>query len=142
MVFGGFILGVWGGFKRRVKTAMLALILIGISVIIIGLAPKTAFMVAMGAMFFVGFMQSIANGSFFAVLQASVPSKMQGRVFTLLMSSSMSMSPLGLMIAGPVADMFGVQLWFLIAGFVVLLVGVGAFFVPIIMQIEDRATNK
>lgn len=55
---------------------------------------------------------------------------------------SMSMSPLGLMIAGPVVDMFSVQLWFLIAGFVVLLVGVGAFFVPIIMQIEDRATNK
>jgi len=141
MVLGGFMLGVWGGFKRRVKTAMLALILIGISIIIIGLAPKTAFMVAMGAMFFVGFMNSIANGSFFAVLQASVPSKMQGRVFTLLASGSMSMSPLGLMIAGPVADIFGVQIWFLIAGFAVTFMGVGAFFVPTIMQIEDRDAN-
>ena len=119
-----------------------ALILTGISIIIIGLAPKNAFLVAMGAMFSVGFTNSIANGSFFAVLQASVPSKMQGRIFTLLASGSMSMSPLGLMIAGPVADIFGVQIWFLIAGFVVTFMGVGAFFVPIIMQIEDRDSNK
>ncbi|MCK5402971.1 MFS transporter, partial [Candidatus Bathyarchaeota archaeon] len=76
------------------------------------------------------------------VLQASVPSKMQGRIFTLLASDSMSMSPLGLMIAGPVADIFSVQIWFLIAGFVVTFMGVGAFFVPIIMQIEDRNPNK
>ena len=142
MVLGGFMLGVWGGFKRRIKTAMLALILTGISITIIGLAPKNSFLVAMGAMFSVGFTNSIANGSFFAVLQATVPSKMQGRIFTLLASGSMSMSPLGLMIAGPVADIFSVQIWFLIAGFVVTFMGVGAFFVPIIMQIEDRNTNK
>jgi DHA3 family macrolide efflux protein-like MFS transporter len=138
MVLGGFMLGVWGGFKRRIKTAMLALIVIGINITIIGLAPQIAFSVAVGAMFSVGFMNSIANGTFFAVLQATVPSKMQGRVFTLLASGSMSMSPLGLMIAGPVADIFGVQIWFLIAGFTVIFMGVGAFFVPIIMQIEDQ----
>jgi DHA3 family macrolide efflux protein-like MFS transporter len=142
MVLGGFMLGVWGGFKRRIKTAMLALIFIGVSITIIGLVPKTAFMVAVGAMFFFGFTNSIANGSFFAVLQATVPSKMQGRVFTLLASGSMSMSPLGLAIAGPVADIFGVQIWFLIAGFAVTFMGVVAFFVPTIMQIEDRDANN
>jgi DHA3 family macrolide efflux protein-like MFS transporter len=95
-----------------------------------------------GAIFSFGFTNAIANGSFFAVLQATVPVEMQGRVFTLVMSGVMLMSPLGLAIAGPVADLFGVQIWFLIAGVVVVLMGLGAFFNPTIMQIEDRDTNK
>jgi DHA3 family macrolide efflux protein-like MFS transporter len=142
MVLGGFTLGIWGGSKRRVKTALLALIFIGVSITVIGLTPKTAFMIAVGAIFSFGFTNAIANGSFFAVLQATVPVEMQGRVFTLVMSGVMLMSPLGLAIAGPVADLFGVQIWFLLAGVVVALMGLGAFFTPTIMQIEDRDTNK
>jgi DHA3 family macrolide efflux protein-like MFS transporter len=142
MVLGGFTLSIWGGSKRRVKTALLALILIGVSITVIGLTPKTAFMLAVGAIFSFGFTNAVANGSFFAVLQATVPVEMQGRVFTLVMSGVMLMSPLGLAIAGPVADLFGVQIWFLLAGVVVALMGLGAFFTPTIMQIEDRDTNK
>jgi DHA3 family macrolide efflux protein-like MFS transporter len=141
MVLGGFTLSVWGGFKRRIKTAMLALIFIGISITIIGLTPKTAFMVAVGAIFSFGFTNSIANGSFFAVLQATVPAEIQGRIFTLVMSGAMLTSPLGLAIAGPVADLFNVQIWFLIAGVVVTLMGLVAVFIPTIMQIEDRDTK-
>ena len=142
IVLGGFTLGIWGGSKRRVKTALLALIFIGVSITVIGLTPKTAFMLAVGAIFSFGFTNAIANGSFFAVLQATVPVEMQGRVFTLVMSGVMLMSPLGLAIAGPVADVFGVQIWFVIAGVVVALMGLGAFFNPTITQIEDRDTNK
>jgi len=141
MVLGGFTLSIWGGSKRRVKTALLALILVGISITIIGLTPKTAFMVAVGAIFSFGFTNAIANGSFFAVLQATVPVEMQGRIFTLVMSGVMSMSPLGLAIAGPVADIFGVQIWFLIAGVAVTLMGLSALFIPTIMQIENRDTK-
>ena len=141
MVLGGFTLSIWGGLKRRVKTALLALILVGISITIIGLTPKTAFMVAVGAMFSFGFTNAISNGSFFAVLQATVPVEMQGRIFTLVISGVMSMSPLGLAIAGPVADIFGVQIWFLIAGVAITLMGLTALFIPAIMQIEDRDTK-
>lgn len=138
MVLGGFILGIWGGSKRRIKTAMLALILSGINITIIGLTPPTAFILAVGAFFFVGFMVSIANASFLAILQAKVSSEMQGRIFTLTMSSSMAMSPLGLAIAGPVADIFGVQIWFLFTGIVMAIIGISTFLIPTIMQIEDQ----
>ena len=137
MVLGGFTLGIWGGSKRRIKTALLALVLMGISVNVIGLTPKTAFFVAVGAVFFFGLMNSIANASFLAILQATVSGEMQGRIFTLTMSGSMAMSPLGLAIAGPVADMVGVQFWFLIAGVAIVIMGMSTFFVPTIMQIEE-----
>jgi len=84
-------------------------------------------------------MNPIANGSLFATLQVTVPPEMQGRVFTLAMSGSAAMSPLGLAIAGPVADAMGVQIWFPIGGIATVIMGVGCFFIPAIMQIEDRA---
>lgn len=141
MILGGITLGVWGGFKRRIVTGLLALTLMGVGVTVLGLTPATAFTLALGAMFFGGFMNPIANGSLFATLQVTVPPEMQGRVFTLAMSGSAAMSPLGLAIAGPVADALGVQIWFLIGGLATVIMGVGSFFVPAIMRIEDKAAE-
>ncbi len=142
LVLGGLTLGVWGGFKRRTITAMLALILMGVGITVLGLAPAAALMLAIGAMFFAGFMNPIVNGSLFAVLQTTVPPDMQGRIFTLVLSGATAMSPLGLAIAGPVADALGVQFWFLTAGIVTAAVGLAAFFVPAIMRIEDGSPEK
>jgi DHA3 family macrolide efflux protein-like MFS transporter len=141
MVLGGITLAVWGGFKRRIGTALLALILLGIGITVIGLTPAAAFQLAVGAIFFVGFVSPIVNGSLFAVLQVSVPPEMQGRVFTLVMSGAGAMTPLGLAIAGPVADALGVQAWFLIGGIATIVMGVGAFFVPAIMRVEEKAAR-
>jgi DHA3 family macrolide efflux protein-like MFS transporter len=51
------------------------------------------------------------------------------------------MTPLGLAVAGPLADALSVQAWFLIAGVATVAMGIGAFFVPAIMDIEDRASD-
>lgn len=142
MVLGGFVLGIWGGSKKRIRTQLLGLILMGFGITVIGLTPKTAFIVAVGAIFSYGFMHSIVNGSFLAILQASVHLEMQGRIFSLVSSSVMVMMPLGLAVAGPVSDIFGVQIWFVIAGLAATMMGIGAFFIPTIMQIEDRDANN
>jgi DHA3 family macrolide efflux protein-like MFS transporter len=89
-------------------------------------------------MFLAGFMSPIVNGSMSAVLQATVPPEMQGRVFTLLMSGVGLMSPLGLSVAGPLADALGVRFWFAAAGIAMAVLGVGAFFVPAILHLEGR----
>ena len=133
---------MWGGFKRRVVTGMLALILMGIGITVLGLTPATAFLLAVIAMLFSGFMNPIVNGSLLAVLQVAVRPGMQGRIFTLVMSGASAMSPVGLAIAGPVADALGVQIWFLIGGIATIAMGVGALFVPAIMRIEDRAAES
>jgi DHA3 family macrolide efflux protein-like MFS transporter len=63
---------------------------------------------------------------------------MQGRVFTLLSSAAVAMMPLGLAIAGPLADVIGVRTWFLIGGAVTLALGVGGYFVPSLVNIEAQ----
>jgi DHA3 family macrolide efflux protein-like MFS transporter len=142
MVSGGITLSVWGGFKRRSLTGLLALALGGAGFAAIGVAPANGFPVALGAMFFAWFMNPIANGSLMAVLQVIVPADMQGRVFTLLQSAAGAMIPLGLVIAGPLAEVLGVQIWFLVAGIAMAVMGIGALFVPAITRLDSIADQK
>jgi MFS transporter, DHA3 family, macrolide efflux protein len=137
LVVGGILLGIWGGFKRKIVTTLLGLIGMGMAALVIGFTPPTMFYVAVLGAFAIGYMNSFVNGPIFAIMQTTVAPEMQGRVFTLIGSLSGLMSPIGLMIAGPVADKFGVQAWFVVGGFVTMLMGVIGFFVPVIMNIEE-----
>jgi DHA3 family macrolide efflux protein-like MFS transporter len=142
IVSGGVTLSLWGGFRRRSLTGLLALTLSGAGFAAVGVAPANAFPMALGAMFFAWFMNPIANGSLMAVLQIIVPADMQGRVFTLLQSAVGAMIPLGLAIAGPLADTLGVQIWFLVAGVAMAVMGIGALFVPAITRLDDMVNSK
>jgi len=142
MVSGGVTLSVWGGFKRRSLTGLLALALSGVGFAVIGVVPANAYPLAVGAMFFAWFMNPIANGALMAVLQIIVPPEMQGRVFTLLQSAAGAMIPVGLVIAGPLAEVLGVQIWFLVAGIAMTVMATGALLVPAITRLDDLVARK
>jgi len=136
-IVGGLMLSVWGGFRRRIVTSMMATSLLGVGLVVFGLSPGNALLLGIGALFFTAAMGSMTGGSNMAILQAAVPPEIQGRVFTLMVSGVSAMTPIGLMIAGPLSDAIGPQIWFVAGGFVTTAVGVGAFFVPSLMRIED-----
>jgi len=138
IVLGGLILSVWGGFRRRVMTALMGVAGLGLGALLVGLTPRGVFWPALMGTFLAGVMYPITNGPVFAIVQAAVPPQMQGRVLTLLNSAAAAASPLGLLIAGPVADLVGVHIWFLLGGAVCLLAGLAGFFVPMIVRIEDH----
>jgi DHA3 family macrolide efflux protein-like MFS transporter len=48
------------------------------------------------------------------------------------------MMPLSLLVAGPIADAFGVRVWYLVGGAATVLAGLISFFVPAIMHVEDN----
>jgi MFS transporter, DHA3 family, macrolide efflux protein len=138
-VLGGLILGAWGGFKRKIVTAQLGLILTGLSTVVIGIVPSNLFWVGMVANTTIGLLLPIVNGSFGATLQATITPEMQGRVFAFIFSAAMLVSPVALMIAGPFADAFGIQLWFLIAGISCTLMGIFGFFSSDVMAMENKS---
>lgn len=142
VLLGGFLLSVWGGFKRRMYTSIVGVLGIGITSLVIGFLPASAFPLAVVAMFFSGFTNPIANGPLFAALQASVDPEMQGRIFTLMGSLASAMSPLGLIAAGPVADHLGVQTWFVIGGVVTLIMALTMFTIPAVVHFEDGHPNQ
>jgi DHA3 family macrolide efflux protein-like MFS transporter len=138
-VMGGVVLGVWGGFKRRVVTQNLALAVDGLAIIVIALCPKEAFLLAVVVVFFVAFLETMALGLGGAIFQTTVPPEMQGRVFSLLMSVTQALAPLGLLLAGPTAEAFGVPFWWVLTGIIITVMGTSALFIPAIVHIEDRA---
>ena len=141
-ILGGLLLGVWGGFKRKVVTAQLGLILMGLSTAIVGIVPADLFLLGLIANSAVGFLLPIINGSFGATLQAAIAPEMQGRVFAFIFSAAMLVSPLALIIAGPVADAFGIQLWFRIAGISCILMGAFGFFSSDVMNMESKSKEE
>jgi MFS transporter, DHA3 family, macrolide efflux protein len=136
-IIGGLILSAWGGFKRRVMTTLLGLLATGAGCLVMGLLPSTAFTLAVATMLFLGIVNPIVNGPLMAAVQAAVAPEMQGRVFTLISTMAAAMSPIGLMIAGPISDKLGVQTWFIIGGVVTIVMGIGSLFIPAIMHFED-----
>ncbi len=136
-IVGGLVLGAWGGFKRRVNTSLMGLFFMGVGCLAMGLLPGSAFVFAVATMLFLGIINPIVNGPLFAAVQAVVAPDMQGRVFTLISTLAGGMSPIGLMIAGPISDKLGVQTWFLIGGVVTILMGTISWFIPAVMHFED-----
>jgi DHA3 family macrolide efflux protein-like MFS transporter len=66
---------------------------------------------------------------------------MQGRVFALVMAVCNMATPLSLLIAGPLADAVGVRALYVAGGVAQVLLGIGGFFVPAIMSVEDNNAN-
>ncbi|MFW9842152.1 MAG: MFS transporter [Candidatus Thorarchaeota archaeon] len=124
MVLGGVTLGVWGGFKRRMLTAVVALLFGSASIVLVGLAPSNMIQIAIVGMFVAGMMIPLASGSIMAVVQSIVPPAIQGRVFTVLISLGPAMTPIGLAIAGAIGEAFGLQAWYLIGGILLAIVGI------------------
>jgi DHA3 family macrolide efflux protein-like MFS transporter len=138
VIAGGVLLGVWGGFKRRIITAMVGLMGIGIGTLVLGVLPPGGFTWAVVGMTFIGLVQPITNGSLLGLVQAIVAPDMQGRVFTLISSLAGGMSPIGLAIAGPISDALGTQTWFIIGGLTCILMAVLGLMLPAVMNIEDE----
>lgn len=138
MLAGGVLLGVWGGFRRRILMFPVGLLGVGLASLGLGLVPANLFGLALICSFGFGLTSSMLNGTLMAALQATVDPAMQGRVFTVLNSGASAAAPLGLLAAGPLAERWGTSLWFTAGGLVILLVGVIAFGMPTIFTLEDR----
>ncbi len=137
-VIGGILLGMWGGFKRRMHTAVAGIVGMSAGALLIALAPADGYWLAVVGMAIFGILNPIANGPFMAIMQTVVAPEMQGRFFTVMMTMSQGMVPLGLLLAGPVADTFGIQFWFLIGAVGLLVIGAIFFFTPALRKLEDH----
>jgi DHA3 family macrolide efflux protein-like MFS transporter len=83
-------------------------------------------------------MASFVNGPVHAIFQATIEPAMQGRVFTLIGSFGGGMAPVGLVFAGPIADTFGIQTWYIVGGGVCALMGIAGYFIPAVLNIESN----
>jgi hypothetical protein len=102
MLAGTVVMSIWGGPRRRIRGMLGFGAMTGIFLAVAGLSPSIALITVGG--FGVMFCVPILNAASQAIWQTKVPHAIQGRVFAVRRMISLSVAPLGVLAAGPLAD--------------------------------------
>jgi DHA3 family macrolide efflux protein-like MFS transporter len=138
IISGGLILGMWGGFNRRIVTTFTFIIIQAIVIMVFSFTTESLFFMGVAMVFVAGVSGALLNGPLMAIFQSTVAKDVQGRFFALMGSITGAMMPLGLVIVGPVADTIGVSLTFFISGAAVMICALTGFFFRDLMNIENH----
>lgn len=127
MLIGGSILGLAKVSMSKIALVNSMHIVLGITFAISGWFPSSWFIPFVIMTGFGGVSMSIFSASFMTIIQEQVPAEMLGRVFSLYFSIAILPSMIGLLFTGFIADVIGVATAFVIAGLIVVLVGLLSF---------------
>lgn len=128
MMGASFLMGLFGKVKDKLRLSYWGLLFVGVTSLLCGVlsASMLGFWLFAALCGLMGAGGNIYGIPCMAYMQESIAPEALGRAFSLL-GSVMSLSmPVGLLISGPVAELYGVHRWFLITGvFVIVFVTVG-----------------
>jgi MFS transporter, DHA3 family, macrolide efflux protein len=125
MVTSALLIGITGGLKKPLYMISLSSLLLGICSLIGGSLPAGAFWLFCILVFLMGTTGMLGSIPFMAYIQSSVPQEDAGKVISLVTSMMSVGIPAGMIIAGPAAELIGVNQWMVVVGF--LMLGVGTF---------------
>jgi len=111
MLIAALVIGLTGGLKKQFLTISLFTGLLGLSSLIAGLIPANLFWVFCILVFLMGSTGSGFNIPFTAYIQRTVPPENLGKVLSLITSVMSFAAPVGMFIAGPIAEIIGVSNW-------------------------------
>jgi len=111
MALGGMLMGTWGGFKSRVKTFAVGMLLMSIMTIGMGIAPY--FILYLVMMFVYSVAITMIQTAVTTIIQEKAKESMQGRVFGLMGAMYSGFLPVGMILFGPLADMLPLQ-WIMV----------------------------
>ncbi|WP_341278741.1 MFS transporter [Paenibacillus sp. FSL H8-0537] len=136
MIAGGVLLSVVASKWKDITYMSLSLAMIGLTCVLSGVISKEAFVLFVIVSFFMGAAAPFFNGPYMAMIQRAFEPSMLGRVISLVTSVMMLSSPIGLALAGPIVDKYGVQVWFFWSGIVIILASIVIFALFQRMKVE------
>ena len=104
MMFGGLLMAYWGGFNNRAKTMAASSFVMSLCTLALGVIPN--FWLYLGFMGLFGVAMPMFNTPSTVLLQETVEPDYMGRVFGVLAMISSSMMPMGMLVFGPLSDVF------------------------------------
>jgi len=138
IIIGGLIMGTWGGFRRRIVTCFAGVILQAVVRVAFGFVTEKFFVSGVAIWFITGIGGAVAWAPIHAIIQSTVPKDMQGRAYSVLNAMMGAMMTLSLAITGPVVDVIGVRLIYIIGGAGIFILTIAGFFSRDLMNIENR----
>ena len=137
-VIGGVILGIWGGFKSQIKSALLGDFVYTIGVLMIGRCAPNQIPLAILGWGISGIGDSLSVANLNALIQKHTRPELQGRVFSISTGLISIWVPAAMIFAGPIAERIGVHFWYGFAGFAMLALIAAVLFVPAFYRYEQR----
>ncbi|ULE31533.1 MFS transporter [Mycobacterium sp. IDR2000157661] len=120
----------------RRTTMLTAVLTLGVAMTVIAFLPPLPLILVLSGV--VGLVYGPIQPIYNYVMQTRAPQHLRGRVVGVMGSLAYAAGPLGLIIAGPLADSAGLHVTFLALSLPMLLLGVVAFFLPALREL-DRA---
>ena len=113
---------------------LIALLVLGVSMTVIAFLPPLPVILVLCAV--VGFVYGPIAPIYNYVMQTRAPAHLRGRVVGVMGSLAYAAGPLGLVVAGPLADAAGLHVTFLALSLPMLLLGVAAIFLPALRHLD------
>ena len=129
MALGGVLMGIWGGFKSRVKTFEIGLLILSIMTIGMGVSPY--FILYLVMMFVYSIALTMIQTATTTIIQEKAERSMQGRVFGLMGAMYSGFLPVGMAIFGPLADALPLQ-WIMFGS------GIALVLVTVYLQVKSK----
>lgn len=129
MALGGVLMGMWGGFKSRLKTFAFGLLIL--SVMTIGMGVSSYFILYLVMMFAYSIALSMIQTAVTTIIQEKTEESMLGRVFGLMGAMYSGFLPVGMAIFGPLADMLPLQ-WIMVGS------GIALSLVTVYLQAKSK----
>lgn len=123
LLVSSLLVALKGGMKKRFLMVTFAIVLLGITSLISGALPGSGFWIFAVCCFFMGAAGTFISVPLMAYVQETIAPDMMGKVFSLIMASISLATPVGLLVAGPVSEVVGIDQWFLWSG--AALIGTG-----------------
>ena len=133
-LIGALSYAVMSKYSRRRTVMLTALLTLGVAMTIIAFLPPLPLILVLCAI--VGFVYGPIAPIYNYVMQTRAPQHLRGRVVGVMGSLAYAAGPLGLVLAGPLADAAGLHVTFLALALPMLLLGVVAVFLPALRDLD------
>ncbi len=131
---GALSYAVMSKYSRRRTVMLIAVLTLGVAMTIIAFLPPLPLILVLCAI--VGFVYGPIAPIYNYVMQTRAPQHLRGRVVGVMGSLAYAAGPLGLVLAGPLADAAGLHATFLALSLPMLLLGIVAVFLPALRDLD------
>ncbi len=139
-LIGALGYAVLSKYSRRRTIMLTAVLTLGVAMTIIAFLPPLPLILVLCAI--VGFVYGPIAPIYNYVMQTRAPQHLRGRVVGVMGSLAYAAGPLGLVLAGPLADAAGLHATFLALALPMLLLGVVAMFLPALRDLDRDPTDE
>lgn len=130
-----FVSFVFGSIKVDFSIKkVLPIVFLGSGVLLLLIAKSISFYLMTVCLFILGNGVGVVNAVVMGKMQEIVPDYLKGRVFSLVMMTSMAMIPIALILTGILSDLYGIMTVILINGIAMGLIGVISY-----LLLKDKA---